>query len=207
MCIGLLTLQSQTNFCPSLRETGNPWEYFGPDAITRATSCPFANVQANWPLIHRELAQRGLASKNSQAVMIATVAIESASSFTPRYELYDGDPYQYFESHYGYQTSTGQQLGNTLPGDGYKFRGAGFIQATGKANAIRYGNLLGKDILNHPETMIDPTGSAEFAGEYWKQHDIATMSDRGEWEAARRAVNGGTNGLPRLIQIVQALGV
>lgn len=196
-------------FDAARRETGppsvNPWQWWDPATIARATSCPQSAVEANWPLLASAMVEQGVWSRNSAAGMAATVSVESASRFAPIHEFADGDPYAYFESHYGYLTSIGRQLGNTAPGDGYKFRGAGFIQATGKGNAITYGAILGLDIVNNPDLMIEPGPSARFAAAYWKQRGIMGMCDAGRWEDARRAVNGGLNGYPRFYQIVTAL--
>lgn len=51
-------------------------------------------------------------------------------------------------------SGAGKGLGNTEPGDGYKFRGRGFIQLTGRYNYTRYGNVTGYDIVNDPDLMI-----------------------------------------------------
>lgn len=61
-----------------------------------------------------------------------------------------GDP-AFFEYVYGYQTQTGSRLGNTHPGDGYKFRGAYGLQVTGRGNFTACAGKIG-----HPELIDNP---------------------------------------------------
>jgi predicted chitinase len=57
----------------------------------------------------------------------------------------------WFNFIYSPSNHVGKMLGNTSEGDGYRFRGRGFIQLTGRANFARYGELSG-----HPEIVQDP---------------------------------------------------
>ena len=61
------------------------------------------------------------------------------------------------ESFFNYIYGTagaGRNLGNTQPGDGYRYRGRGFIQLTGRYNYTRYANITGYDIVSNPDLMI-----------------------------------------------------
>lgn len=74
---------------------------------------------------------------------------------------------EWFNFIYGSQFSTGRQLGNTQPNDGYDFRGRGFIQLTGRANYTRYANKIGRpDIVSNPELANDPELSAKLSVAY-----------------------------------------
>jgi predicted chitinase len=59
----------------------------------------------------------------------------------------------FFNYVYG-PSGAGQGLGNTESGDGYKYRGRGFIQLTGRYNYARYAGITGYDIVSNPDLMI-----------------------------------------------------
>lgn len=74
-------------------------------------------------------------------------------------------------------------LGNTEPDDGYKYRGRGLFQLTGKSNYLRYGKLTGLDLIDNPDQANEPAAAAAIA--------VAYMKDRykdGGWEGMKRAV-------------------
>lgn len=67
------------------------------------------------------------------------------------------DPVQFFDIVYG------GRYGNTSPGDGYKYRGRGFIGITFKDNYAKYGKLLGIDLVGNPDLANDPKIAAKIA--------------------------------------------
>jgi len=87
-----------------------------------------------------------------------------------------------------------QDLGNCEPGDGFKFRGRGLIQLTGRANYEAAGAALGVDLITNPELLGEPELASRSAGWYWKTHGCNELADSGDFEAVTRAVNGGLNG-------------
>jgi predicted chitinase len=115
--------------------------------------------------------------------------------------------YAYFERNYGPQSSVGRQLGNDQPGDGYRYRGRGFVQLTGKSNYRKYGNAIGVDLVDNPDLALDPRTAAAVMAEYFLEHDIATVARQRNWTEVRRRVQGGTAGLDRLVTVVGALGL
>lgn len=91
----------------------------------------------------------------------------------------------------------GGRMGNNEPGDGYKFRGRGFMQTTGKYSYDRLGKFLGVDLIKNPNLVATkyPLESAIFYftdNKLWGLvNDISEESIR----LIRRRVNGGYNGL------------
>ena len=89
-------------------------------------------------------------------------------------------------------------LGNTERGDGFRFKGRGPIQVTGRANYHRFGDLLGLDLVASPEQAARPEVAFRIAGLYWKKKGLNELADRVTAEAFReitRRINGGFNGL------------
>lgn len=89
------------------------------------------------------------------------------------------DDSAFFERVYGNHAS----LGNDQPGDGFKYRGRGIIQLTGKANYARYGGMIGVDLVNDPDRENEPEVAVETA--------VVYMLDRykgGGWDRMKAAV-------------------
>ncbi len=55
------------------------------------------------------------------------------------------------------------QLGNTQKGDGYLFRGRGYVQITGRSNYQYWGNRLGIDVVGNPNLALVPANAAQIA--------------------------------------------
>jgi putative chitinase len=88
-----------------------------------------------------------------------------------------------------------EDLGNTEPGDGARFRGRGLIQITGRANYGAIGASLGLDLLDNPDQAADPATSLRIACEFWKSCDLNDFADQDDALAVTRLVNGAFNGL------------
>jgi putative chitinase len=88
-----------------------------------------------------------------------------------------------------------KDLGNTLPGDGRRYKGRGLIQLTGRANYRAYGKALKVDLEGKPELAAEPAFSLRIACEYWKSRNINAACDRDDLITVTRLINGGTNGL------------
>ncbi len=83
-------------------------------------------------------------------------------------------------------------LGNNIPGDGYKYHGRGYFQYTGRANYTTFGNKFGVDLVNHPDQAADPEMAAKLAIAYWK--DKVPEKYREDAKRAGAIINGGPNG-------------
>lgn len=88
--------------------------------------------------------------------------------------------------------------GNEASGDGYKFRGRGYIQLTGKSNYTSFSKFIGEDCVANPDLVATkyPLASAAF---FFNSNKIWAICDRGADDATvtkvSKAVNGGTHGL------------
>ena len=79
-------------------------------------------------------------------------------------------------------------------GDGWRFRGRGYIHLTGKDNYKRYGEYLGLDLVNNPELAEKEDIAAEIAAEFWSRSDLNEAADVLDLIAIRKRVNGGLIG-------------
>ncbi|MFO1351897.1 MAG: glycoside hydrolase family 19 protein [Gammaproteobacteria bacterium] len=85
-------------------------------------------------------------------------------------------------------------LGNTQPGDGVRFKGRGLLQITGRSNYAECGNALGLDLLAHPELLEEPFNAARSAGWFWRRHHLNGLADAGDFAKITRKINGGLRG-------------
>jgi putative chitinase len=90
-----------------------------------------------------------------------------------------------------------ENLGNTIPGDGWKFRGRGLKQLTGRSNYERFSRAwLGSDaLLANPGQVAEPAGAVASAIWFWHNKGLNAVADRNSVEQVTRIVNGGSNGL------------
>lgn len=79
-------------------------------------------------------------------------------------------------------------------GDGFRYRGRGLFQVTGKSNYAACGEALGLDLINHPELLEQPEHAAMSAAWYWATHGLNTLADAGEFSKITQVINGGQNG-------------
>ena len=87
-----------------------------------------------------------------------------------------------------------KDLGNTVAGDGPKYRGRGLIQITGRANYIMCGEALALDLINHPELLEKPHHACMSAAWFWATRGLNTLADAGQFDRITRRINGGQNG-------------
>jgi predicted chitinase len=88
-----------------------------------------------------------------------------------------------------------RRLGNTQKGDGFRFRGRGPIQVTGRANYEKYGKLLGIDLVNDPDQASTPQVGFRLAGLFWDRNGLNALADANDFVGITKRINGGTNGL------------
>jgi len=109
------------------------------------------------------------------------------------------DPQQFFNEVYSSSTmNESERMGNAV-GEGYKYRGRGFIQLTGKNNYRKIGNLIGVDLVNNPDLMNDPAVAAKASVAYFQSvgannQNMSTMT--GAYNAVYRG-NANTTRLDK----------
>ena len=95
--------------------------------------------------------------------------------------------------------------GNEQSGDGWKYRGRGFIQLTGKVNYQSFANYIKvPQIINNPD-LVASIYSLDSAGFYFAQNNIFSIAEKGSGTDIitniTKVINGGTNGLEERINL------
>jgi len=118
---------------------------------------------------------------------------------------------------YAYASRLGN--GDEASGEGFKYRGRGMIQLTGKTNYSKFTTAHNKknpadqrDFVANPDLVAtDLNFGVESAFYFWDARNINAIADTDDVRDVTIAVNGGENGLPdrtaRLTRIKQALGI
>jgi len=166
---------------------------------------PIRNIKQNLPPVLMALDAQGLQDRSMALMALATIRAET-ESFMPIAEgasrfntSPNGHPFDLYDNR--------KDLGNTGSPDGDSYKGRGFVQLTGRANYHHYGPRLKtpKDLEFQPTLASDPAVASEllalFIGDREIQIKDALM--HGNMMAARRLVNGGTNGLDRFTDAFQ----
>lgn len=84
--------------------------------------------------------------------------------------------------------------GTIESGDGWKHRGMGLKQLTGKDNHKRCGEYLGIDLVEHPELLLEPEYAARSAGWFWKTNNLNRFADVSDIKGMTKVINGGLIG-------------
>ena len=85
--------------------------------------------------------------------------------------------------------------GTIESGEGWKHRGMGLKQLTGKDNHKRCGDALGVDFVSNPELLLEPKWAALSAGWFWSANTLDSFADNDDIKGQTIKINGGTIGL------------
>jgi len=131
--------------------------------------------------------------RTMQAYLLATAAWETAYTMQPIIERGARDYFDKYEP----GTTIGKSLGNTLLGDGFKYRGRGYVQLTGRRNYKKAGTACAIDLLTVPDRALDAMlaghililGCTEgwFTGKKLSDYIGSVAHD---FKNARRVING-----------------
>lgn len=134
--------------------------------------------------INTTLAEFSINTPARAAAFLAQLGHESGQ-FRYMAELASGEAYEGRED-----------LGNTEPGDGKKFKGHGPIQITGRTNHRACSLALYGDerLLDTPELLEQPEDGCRAAGWFWKTRGLNMLADEGDFDRITKRINGGQNG-------------
>jgi putative chitinase len=133
-------------------------------------------------IIAGAFAERGDGNVRHLAYLLATTSHETARTFQP---IYERGAKKYFDK-YEPGTKIGKALGNTSKGDGYRYRGRGYVQLTGRANYRKMG------IEDEPDKALEPDIAANILiiGCLKGTFTGKKLSDYTKFTDMRRVVNG-----------------
>ena len=180
----------------------DPWEHWSAERIAEATNCPVAAVTEHWPRLVEQLNHCGINDYMVQVAMAGTLAIETASTFAPVREAFWLDE-AWRAANLRY----------------YPYYGRGYIQLTWESNYQTYGPKIAElwgtspdqpdfDLAGNPDQALDPDIAAAVAALYFRDHGsgaIPVAARAGDWREVRRLVQGGADGLDRLMAIAADL--
>jgi putative chitinase len=174
-----------------------------PDAVLAQIPEVMEKFQINTPLrLCHFLAQCAHESGNFKAVNenlnYGPVALMSTFKKyfpdLPKAEAYARKPEKIANLVYGARMGNGPEAS----GDGWKFRGRGFIQLTGKVNYESFDKVVSENLIETPDLVATkyPLLSAAW---FWNSRSLNTLADKGATDAditaITKKVNGGTHGL------------
>lgn len=105
-----------------------------------------------------------------------------------------------------------KDLGNTQPGDGFRFRGRGPMQMTGRANYVAFTawarsiDKTAPDFTAEPDAILTDPWEGLAPIWFWVTHELNAPADLGDIETITRRINGGQNGLTRRIGLTALAG-
>ena len=85
--------------------------------------------------------------------------------------------------------------GDEASGDGFRFRGRGLIQLTGRDNYTRFAEALDMSIEDTVRYLETPNGAVASAGWFWDNNKLNQFCDRDDFVTLTKRINGGTIGL------------
>jgi len=80
--------------------------------------------------------------------------------------------------------------GNEASGDGWRYRGSGYKQLTGRENYRKIGNIVGIDIESNPELAREPKDAARVAFAFWDACKCSPLADAGDVAGVTAKING-----------------
>jgi putative chitinase len=80
--------------------------------------------------------------------------------------------------------------GDVASGDGFRFRGRGFMQVTGRGNYRAIGKITGQPLEEKPEMLGEPDPAAQAAAIYWRERGINKAADADDVSTVTLLVNG-----------------
>lgn len=182
------------------------------DKILIKLGCRAALAQKHGPLIEAAMLEFDISDAKCSAMFLAQILHESSRLTAVKENLNYSEQgllitfKKYFDRNsarkYARQPEKianrvyANRMGNgpEESGDGWRFRGRGLIQITGRDNYTLCGNDLGKDLVKDPGYLETTEGAARSAGWYWNMRGLNKSARIGDIKTNTRLINGGLKG-------------
>jgi putative chitinase len=164
-----------------------------PEVLARCTGSNLDRAQNLADPISSAMAAYDISTPERQAMFLANVGHESGGL---RWLIEIWGPTEAQKRYEGRA-----DLGNNQMGDGFRFRGRGLLQTTGRANYAKLTQRLRDrmpdvpDFTVSPELLAAPKWAAMSAADYWGMRKLNELADRGAFVDVVKKINGGINGL------------
>lgn len=161
------------------------------------------NIEHIWPMVIKEMTLIGKNKIAFQVALLATIGVECPSfkpvrEYPPRWAVTQAAKELYFNTKYGHR----KDLGNIQFTDGYRYRGNGLSQLTGRGHHRTYGKDLGIPLEEKPELGLEWETSARIIVKFFTDHGLDIWAERAFrtddqwddefcWRKIRRIYNGG----------------
>ena len=167
-----------------------------PVQLAKATGARIDRATEWLPVIESAMLEFGINTQQRQAMFLSQIGHESGGM---RYtvEIWGNTAAQI--SYEGRKN-----LGNTQVGDGFKYRGRGLIQTTGRYNYEATAKALGIDCVNNPDLLAEPENAARSAAWWWQSHNLNKYADADDCRGCTKVINGGYNGLEQRLALYEA---
>ena len=93
--------------------------------------------------------------------------------------------------------------GDEQSGEGWKYRGRGFIQLTGRDNYTALSKAKGIDYINNPDLLLNEADAMIAALWFWNSRNLNRYADADDIKQVTRRINGGYNGLKHRTELLQ----
>jgi putative chitinase len=94
--------------------------------------------------------------------------------------------------------------GDEASGDGWRFRGRGLIQITGRGNYLRFAQAMGMTLDQAVEHAATRTGAADSAAWFWSVNGLNALADSWSVDSITRKINGGMAGAAERTRLCEA---
>lgn len=170
-----------------------------PELIAQCTGARIDRARTYAPCLTAAMAEFGIDTPKRQAAFLAQVGHETGG-LRWMVELW-GAVATPAQAKYEPPSDLATALGNTQTGDGYRYRGRGALQLTGRANYRKAGPAIGADLEAFPDLAAEPLMACRIAGWFWQTHGLNALADADQFTTITKRINGGTNGLAQRIAI------